>query len=1021
MGVWEAITGNFMAFGLAFALGIPCVIALFAPLNEIFSKIFEKVPLIGCCITPICGLFGKWMQPVVAFFLMAAAFGMALLSGFGAFAIIMTVLIWGLAIAGVFMKKLPPHEFKFIVPWAGEGYNSVWMLIVEFLFFFQMMALYPIGTALGIIVLIILVVLVLIVAVVFGGPVLAPVMAASGAAAGAGGGAAVAGMGEAGALARVAGSGGEAMQGLGNLAKTGQSTLDQVGNNVTKMFGGKVPGVGGGGAAPEMDNMLSQFQQQAENTINTQKNAIQTRIDDLVKQLSNAKTPEGRRAIQQQMTDAHNELKSLTGRSSQLANMVGGGGGGLLGRGRGGKSFWDMRKIMYALAVVLFVIFIFILPSLLPNSNWGQMINGALSSIGPAIDSFKSFVVNGVDYAINWVKFQFTPCEVAGTGVPCVNVLAQARSCEPFCLSASGHEQAWKGFQIKRLEIVPNTIFDYQRFSVLAEFANEGSGDVEFLVPREPAFGFFKQGTKLKCEFGIEGWIFWEPPCQNIFPIRQQQSSITKYASGTCARGGTGFPSSCKLEPGDVVQLRWVGFDIEPDTIRKGVTVKPGITISLPYTFIVPNDLVGTMAVQTVSEQLATATVEKKENRIINKVNQVYSPPGPLMMAMGTADRQVIAGTPTLFVVQFGNKGSGVVTDLSKNNIMLYLPPSPDGFEPARGEDGEEICDFEKVADNVNALPADTRAQWNPGPGFENYVLYRPKNDTPQIAQTRNPLETPTLTCLLRTPETVDKVKTYDLKMRVKQYEYTEEKKSSISLTGTSISGALRGGTQVKSFSLGGVSKCAGAPGWCSNVQNVAFKDDAGNYKGYFVKKITATAYHGGNKDACTAARVRFTYYDWAGNSFVMTQGADKTATDPIRPQDHKSLTQDFASNQIKKLSSVTATISSHEWEAFHFECPYIDDLKVVITYLPGHKVDVKTSGGTVTSTPGIINCRSGSIGRCSDEFLEGSTVTLTAQPATATQEITWGGDCAGRATTDVTCELTMDKAKTVTVFFKAP
>ena len=67
--------------------------------------------------------------------------------------------------------------------------------------------------------------------------------------------------------------------------------------------------------------------------------------------------------------------------------------------------------------------------------------------------------------------------------------------------------------------------------------------------------------------------------------------------------------------------------------------------------------------------------------------------------------------------------------------------------------------------------------------------------------------------------------------------------------------------------------------------------------------------------------------------------------------------------------------------------------------------------GGTVTSSPGGINCG----GACSGAFISGAPVTLTATPALLLSVITWTGCDSVSGTT---CTVTMSKARTVTASF---
>jgi hypothetical protein len=69
------------------------------------------------------------------------------------------------------------------------------------------------------------------------------------------------------------------------------------------------------------------------------------------------------------------------------------------------------------------------------------------------------------------------------------------------------------------------------------------------------------------------------------------------------------------------------------------------------------------------------------------------------------------------------------------------------------------------------------------------------------------------------------------------------------------------------------------------------------------------------------------------------------------------------------------------------------------------------TGTGLVTSSPSGVNC--GSI--CAPDFNDGTTITLTAAPATGSSFAGWSGDCTGTGTT---CTLTLNAPKTVTATF---
>jgi hypothetical protein len=68
------------------------------------------------------------------------------------------------------------------------------------------------------------------------------------------------------------------------------------------------------------------------------------------------------------------------------------------------------------------------------------------------------------------------------------------------------------------------------------------------------------------------------------------------------------------------------------------------------------------------------------------------------------------------------------------------------------------------------------------------------------------------------------------------------------------------------------------------------------------------------------------------------------------------------------------------------------------------------TGSGTVTSSPGAINCGA----TCSQSYTQGTVVTLTPTPTAGSTFAGWSGDCTGTGA----CTVTMSQARSVTATF---
>lgn len=76
--------------------------------------------------------------------------------------------------------------------------------------------------------------------------------------------------------------------------------------------------------------------------------------------------------------------------------------------------------------------------------------------------------------------------------------------------------------------------------------------------------------------------------------------------------------------------------------------------------------------------------------------------------------------------------------------------------------------------------------------------------------------------------------------------------------------------------------------------------------------------------------------------------------------------------------------------------------------------VGTVTATGVVTSAPAGITCG----GDCTQSYVEGTVVTLTATPDAGNNFVGWSGNCVG---TTPTCMVTMDAAKNTTATFTKP
>lgn len=891
----QAVAGNFLAFGIFLYIVIMIIISF-----VVF--IISKKDWFATITFLLVGI----PAAIIPFFILG-------ISGAVATIIILILVLLGL------MKKLPGNLSLFLIfgPKLPKRlsnlccFTAILMVIYSFLGFGA-------GAGVGIVVAIIILIIALIVCW--------PLLPA---------------MGEAGA------GGLEGMEGLeGAEGGEGENFLRRFMNQRGGEEGGETAGARGQAPRPATEEVTETEREEGRQTrerANQEESQEQEEeaeeersIADLQEQIARA-TPAEAKTLKLRLQSAQLRLKQTQQRMKKFSKRMDKFFGDEDRRtGRGARGFVYAHKI---LVVLLIIMLFFGIPYLMSRAPTGSAAQRTGSSILDSLWGGVGFAAQGVSNAFtgmaDWFTTQFQTCELGPTGVPCKAL--KIRSCEPFCVSPTG-EKAWKGFSIKRLAVVPTTIYDYQGFSVLGEFANEGEGTVQFTTPGEPQFSFFQEGGKSRCQFGLAGWLNWDGSCTKVFPISQDQPDITRLASGKCAEENGELARVCALEPGDVTQLRWFGFKTDSDKILEGVVAKPSMTITIPYTFIVPNDLVGSVAVQTFQEQLTASTSAKGENKIINKINRAYSPPGPLMMAMGTAEDQVVSTIPSTFLIQFANKGKGTVTGLRKENIKIYLPPeSSDSrdFAPVK----DELCDFtsrwgrfknDPNGASVDKLDKKTPRReyggkteyeaWNPGPGFENYVIYEPKRNIKSISSSSD-INSRTLLCVLQTPRNVDKVKTYDFKMRVLSYQYEEQKTASITIIGTSLSseGIVNAPKTLARSLLGTKGDCARGEflgGVCNSAQTVSFG------KPYYVREIKAQARHGGDGWFCTGKLdIKFTAQKEDKSTFDLGTAKD------IGSQETKGVKKSFGKPTL--IQSVTAQIPESQGG-----CKFVDDVSATITYV---------------------------------------------------------------------------------------
>ena len=102
-----------------------------------------------------------------------------------------------------------------------------------------------------------------------------------------------------------------------------------------------------------------------------------------------------------------------------------------------------------------------------------------------------------------------------------------------------------------------------------------------------------------------------------------------------------------------------------------------------------------------------------------------------------------------------------------------------------------------------------------------------------------------------------------------------------------------------------------------------------------------------------------------------------------------------------------TVTMSTDRTCTADFDPPVQHQLDVTVTLIGG-------ATGSVTSSPGSINCTSGT---CGELFNQGTVVTLTAAPTAPSTFNGWTGDCSA-AGTNLAAMVTMTAARSCTATF---
>ena len=546
-------------------------------------------------------------------------------------------------------------------------------------------------------------------------------------------------------------------------------------------------------------------------------------------------------------------------------------------------SYGQKTALVAGLAVITMIISISLNP----------LIAADFEATTEQISAVPGHILDGIVDSWYYVKAKILPPTVAGVAITSP---MDFEACHPFCVTEGGSKkEIWQGFEITTLKMVPASVYDYQPFSLVAEFQNKGVGDSTFHLPLsnigaqtviefkgetincdvfalvrkslqalvgelsdesyrntnlclfssplsqkeesrvEPVVTgacrsqlFDDDGNPIALDGGKEVRVFYSESdasdfdasdlyeaSTNLITLPQEHhlsfnfneeleiineetgladEDLTTQLDASRELGNFVQKIECTLKPQDITQIRWYGMQIGGENLGVGDVQQPDIMLTVTYSFLPKTDLVGTLVIQDVQTQVTSTSSEQK---IVNKISKSYSPAGPLMMAFGTAEDQVIANTPTLFLVQLQNKGAGIVQKIERDDMVIYIP---ENFTLAR--EGTTFCDFDPYnANNLDDYFREGFEEDSNGNGEGTltdptsgtvYNTYIPGDKAAGSSLTNieagtNILKNPPFGCLLIAPKIEEgrDFTTYDFRVRLKEYLYQESAMEKITIYGT--------------------------------------------------------------------------------------------------------------------------------------------------------------------------------------------------------------------------------------------